>query len=239
MKTIKMLLALGLLLLLPLSASADTMAFFSFGVSGKDYGTGYINKKGTYVHNGSIVNSASIAKDGVLGRFTGFSDFNIHDAIGSDLKAGGTYEVADDFKFLYFDDLRIYAKLPDDPYWDVNRYIGYSAPLALSSISFSQDGASMTITGLLDDWVAHKDAFNSEVMDIIAKNDPAEFTLTVAADSSIVDFLNTGKGGKLKTWVEDGTVSVGGGTAAPEPSTLLLMGSLLPLGFALRRRLGL
>ncbi len=239
MKILKIVLALGLLLLMPLSASADTMAFFSFGVSGKDYGTGYINQKGTYVHNGSIVNSASIAEDGVLGRMTGFSDFNIFDAIGSDLKAGATYEVADDFKFLYFDDLRIWAKLPSDPYWDIDRYIGYSSPLALTSISFSEDGASMTITGLLDDWVAHKDAFSSEVMDIITKNDPADFTITIAADSSIVDFLNTGKGGKLKTWVEDGTVSVGGGTAAPEPSTLLLVGSLLPLGWALRRRLGL
>ena len=36
--------------------------------------------------------------------------------------------VADDFQFLYFDDLRIYTKLPDDPYWDFNRLRWATAP---------------------------------------------------------------------------------------------------------------
>ena len=235
MRLLRLLLVLGLVLS-PAVAQADTMAFFSFGVSGKDYGTGYINSKGTYVHNGSVVNSASIAEDGVRGRMTGFSDFNIYDAIGSDIEAGNSYEVLDSFSFLYFDDLRVYNVTPDDPYWDYRRNIGYSAPLSLSSISFSADGQSMTLSGTLANWVTSKDAFDSEVMDIITSNDPAEFSLTVAAESSIVDFLNSGKGGKLATRVGKGTVSVGGGTATPEPGTLMLMGSLLPLGWALRRR---
>lgn len=237
MKLFRLFLVLGLLLV-PLAAQADTMASFSFGVSGADYGTGYITKKGNYVHNGSIINTASLADDGVLGRMVGFSDFNIFEAIGTDtITAGTTYTVADDFGFLYFDDLRIYTSLPDDPYWNFNHSVGYSAPLDLSTISFSADGLYMTITGTLSDWITGKDTFDSQVMDIIASNDPAEFTLVIAADSSIVDFLNSGKGGKLETWVKEGTISVGGQASAPEPSTLVLLGSLMPLGWALRRRL--
>ena len=238
MKLFRSLLILGLLLV-PLAAQADTMASFSFGVSGKDYGTGYINKKGNYVHNGSIVNTASMEGDGVLGRMVGFSDFNIYDAIGTDIKAGGTYTVAGDFQFLYFDDLRIYTSLPDDPYWDFNKSVGYSAPLNLSTISFSEDGLYMTLSGTLSGWVIGKDTFDSELMDLIMSYDSADFTLVIAADSSIVDFLNSNKGGKLETWVKEGTVSVGGQAAAPEPSTLVLLGSLMPLGWALRRRLRL
>ncbi|MCB2225329.1 MAG: PEP-CTERM sorting domain-containing protein [Desulfarculaceae bacterium] len=225
-----------LLLWAPSPASADTMAFFNFGVSGKDYGTGYISHKGVYVHNGTIVNSASLAQDGVVGRMAGFSDFSIYDAIGSEIQAGGTYDVAQDFSFLYFDDLRLYNTLPDDPYWDYRHNIGYRAPLNLSTISFSGDGKYMTLSGSLANWTVGSKAFDSEVMEIITSNDPAEFNLVIAADSSIVDFLNTGKGGKLATRVESGTVSVGGSAAAPEPGTLMLVGSLMPLGWALRRR---
>lgn len=236
MKLFKLFLILGLLLV-PLAAQADTMASFSFGVSGKDYGTGYINSKGNYVHNGSIVNTASMEGDGVLGRMVGFSDFNIYDAIGTDIEAGGTYTVSSDFQFLYFDDLRIYTSLPDDPYWDFNDSVGYSAPLNLSTISFSEDGLYMTLSGTLSGWIIGKDTFDSELMDLIMSYDSAEFTLVIAADSSIVDFLNSNQGGKLETWVKEGTVSVGGQAAAPEPSTLVLLGSLMPLGWALRRRL--
>ncbi|MCF8032054.1 MAG: PEP-CTERM sorting domain-containing protein [Desulfarculaceae bacterium] len=235
---VRLLLTLGILLA-PLSASADTMAFFSFGVSGQDYGTGYISHKGNYVHNGSMVNTASLAKDGVVGRMAGFSDFSIYDAIGTSIQAGNSYDVLEDFSFLYFDDLRLYNILPDDPYFDYRRNIGYSAPLTLSSISFSGDGKNMTLSGSLANWITSSDAFDSEVMNLITSNDPAEFTLVIAADTSIVDFLNSKKGGKLSTWVESGTVSVGGGASTPEPSTLLLVGSLMPLGWALRRRLGL
>lgn len=227
------------LLLFPAIALADSMAFFNFGVAGKDYGTGYISHKGVYVHNGSMVNSASLAEDGVVGRMAGFSDFSIYEAIGDSIQAGNTYDVLEDFSFLYFDDLRLYNILPDDPYWDYRRNIGYSAVLNLSTIGFSQDGKYMTLSGALANWAVSSDAFDSEVMKIITDNDPAEFNLVVAADSSIVDFLNSKKGGKLSTWVEKGTVSVGGSAATPEPGTLILVGSLLPLGWALRRRLRL
>ncbi len=240
MRSLRWFLLLGLLLL-PAAAQADTMTFFSFGVSGADYGTGYITKKGNYVHNGSIVNSASLSPDGVLGRMLGFSDFNIFEAIGSDtITAGTTYTVADDFGFLYFDDLRIYSQVPSDVYYDINKYVAFSAALTLSTISFSADGLTMTLTGILSDWVAGKYAFDSEIMDLITSSDSADFTLVIAASSSIVDFLNSGKGAnKLETTVQEGTISVHGqgASATPEPSTLLLLGSLMPLGWALRRRL--
>ena len=60
------------------------MASFSFGVSGKDYGTGYINSKGQLraqrLHRQHRQHRQG---DGVLGRMVGFSDFNIYDAIGT------------------------------------------------------------------------------------------------------------------------------------------------------------
>lgn len=237
MKLLKLMLVLCLLSL-PSAAQADTMAAFSFGVSGQDYGTGYINSRGVYVHNGSIVNTASIAEDGVLGRMTGFSDFSIFEATGTDtITAGTTYTVADDFGFLYFDDLRIFGSLPDDPYWDFNKSVAYSAPLTLSTISFSEDGKHMTLTGTLDNWVTGAEVFDSELMKLIMSYDSADFTLVVAASSSMVDFLSSGQGGKLSTWVEEGTISAGGQASAPEPPTLLLLSSLLPLGWVWRRRI--